>query len=60
MAAGDSYVPSSTWRPKIQAELPRQSTIIAVGAMHTIGKNGLVELLKKQGYSVTEIGRAHV
>ena len=46
---------TATWLPKIQAELPHQSTIIAVGAMHTIGKNGLVELLKKQGYSVTAL-----
>ena len=46
---------TAAWLPKIQAELPHQSTIIAVGAMHTIGKNGLVELLKKQGYSVTAL-----
>ncbi|MBO4576487.1 MAG: TraB/GumN family protein, partial [Neisseriaceae bacterium] len=46
---------TASWLPKIQAELPRQSTVIAVGAMHTIGKNGLVELLKKQGYSVKEV-----
>ena len=44
---------TASWLPKIQAELPHQSTVIAVGAMHTIGKNGLVELLKNQGYSVT-------
>ncbi|MBR3481297.1 MAG: TraB/GumN family protein [Neisseriaceae bacterium] len=43
---------TASWLPKIQAELPHQSTVIAVGAMHTIGKNGLVELLKNQGYSV--------
>ncbi|MBR5676059.1 MAG: TraB/GumN family protein [Neisseriaceae bacterium] len=46
---------TASWLPKIQAELPRQSTVIAVGAMHTIGKNGLIELLKKQGYSVKEV-----
>lgn len=46
---------TQSWLPKIQAELPRQSTVIAVGAMHTIGKNGLVELLKKQGHSVKEM-----
>ena len=44
---------TASWLPKIQAELPHQSTVIAVGAMHTIGKNGLIELLKNQGYSVT-------
>ncbi|MBO7554719.1 MAG: TraB/GumN family protein [Neisseriaceae bacterium] len=46
---------TASWLPKIQAELPHQSTVIAVGAMHTIGKNGLIELLKNQGYSVEEM-----
>ena len=43
---------TASWLPKIQAELPHQSTVIAVGAMHTIGKNGLIELLKIRGIAL--------
>ena len=46
---------TASWLPKITAQLPRQSTVVAVGAMHTVGDNGLIELLKKQGYSLTPL-----
>ena len=46
---------NSAWIPKIE-ELARgnKNAIIIVGAGHLVGKEGLVELLKKDGFKVTQ------
>jgi uncharacterized protein YbaP (TraB family) len=43
------------WIPKIEEMMENDPIFIAVGAMHLAGKNGVIELLRKQGYSVTPI-----
>lgn len=43
------------WIPKIQEFTKTQSCFIAVGAAHLGGENGVIALLKKQGYTVTPI-----
>jgi len=47
---------SQRWVPKIE-ELVRSGTnaIVIVGAGHLVGKDGVVELLKKQGFNVTQL-----
>lgn len=41
------------WIPKIGKLTKDKSTFIAVGAMHLAGDNGVIELLKEAGYTVT-------
>ncbi|MEQ8476043.1 MAG: TraB/GumN family protein [Fulvivirga sp.] len=43
------------WIPKIEAFVKEQPTFIAVGALHLAGENGVIQLLKKEGYKVTPI-----
>ena len=39
------------WLPKIEALLKRdQDVLVVVGALHFVGKDGLLELLKRDGY----------
>ena len=43
------------WIPTIKKLIKKQPTFIAVGAAHLGGPNGVVELLRKEGYTVTPI-----
>ncbi len=43
------------WMKKLPGLLAQQSQFVAVGAMHLMGPNGLVEQLRKLGYTVTPI-----
>lgn len=43
------------WMKKLPGLLAQQSQFVAVGALHLMGPNGLVEQLRKQGYTVTPI-----
>jgi len=43
------------WVAKLKDLLPKKSMVIAVGAGHLPGKNGVINLLKKEGYQVTPI-----
>lgn len=43
------------WIPKIEAFVKEKPTFIAVGALHLTGENGVIELLKKEGYNVTPV-----
>ena len=40
---------------RLQDELPRGGVFVAVGAGHIPGENGLVEMLRGNGYAVTRI-----
>jgi uncharacterized protein len=40
------------WLPKIIAALKKESCFFAVGAAHLAGNNGVVNLLRKEGYTV--------
>ena len=41
------------WLPKIKAAIKKESCFLAVGASHLAGNNGLVNLLRKEGFAVT-------
>jgi uncharacterized protein len=43
------------WIKKINDSMRKQSTFIAVGCAHLIGENGLIRLLRKEGYTVEPI-----
>jgi uncharacterized protein len=38
------------WVNQLEGIMPEKNIFIAVGAGHLVGKNGLIELLKKEGY----------
>lgn len=40
------------WITQLKKILPEKSIFIAVGAGHLVGKKGLIDLLKKEGYSL--------
>lgn len=44
---------NENWIKQLPAMLEEGNRFIAVGALHLAGKKGLVELLRKQGYTVT-------
>lgn len=46
---------NKAWVAKMPEMMKGKSYLFAVGAGHLIGKNGLIALLKKQGYKVTPI-----
>jgi hypothetical protein len=43
------------WLPKIVSNINTNSTFIAVGAGHLAGDEGLINLLKKQGFKLKSI-----
>ena len=43
------------WVKQLKNILPKQSLFVAVGAGHLVGKQGLINLLKKEGYTLTPI-----
>jgi uncharacterized protein YbaP (TraB family) len=48
-------VRNANWIPVIEKQISKEATFIAVGAGHLGGTNGVLELLKKQGYTVSGI-----
>lgn len=43
------------WAPIIASNIETGSCLIAVGAMHLPGENGLINMLKEQGYEMNPI-----
>lgn len=43
---------NSNWVQQLKTIMAKQPVFVAVGAGHLVGKNGLIALLKKQGYTV--------
>lgn len=43
------------WVPRISKMAKGKTTLFAVGVGHLVGKKGLIELLRKKGYSVTPV-----
>jgi uncharacterized protein YbaP (TraB family) len=43
------------WIPRIEEIIKKQTCFIAVGALHLAGENGLIFLLRKQGYTLSPV-----
>jgi uncharacterized protein YbaP (TraB family) len=43
------------WMEKLPALMKKQSLFVAVGALHLVGETGLVNQLRKMGYTVTPV-----
>lgn len=48
-------VRNANWIPVIEQQIKKEATFIAVGAGHLGGTNGVLELLRKQGYNLNGI-----
>ena len=44
---------NKNWLPKMKQEMAQQPTLFAVGAAHLMGSQGLIALLRQEGYTVT-------
>lgn len=49
------YHRNHDWVEQLKTILPEQATFIVVGAGHLPGEQGLIELLQKQGYTLTAV-----
>lgn len=49
------YDRNRKWAVMLDSILPEKSTLVAVGAAHLPGQDGLIDLLKKRGYTLTPI-----
>jgi len=49
------YNRNKAWIPKLKDEMSTKHCFIAVGAAHLFGEGGIIDLLQKEGYSVTAI-----
>lgn len=54
-----SYKRNRNWMEKIEMTLPVQSVLIAVGAAHLLGPEGLIQLLRDRGYTVEPVKDFH-
>lgn len=50
-----SYVRNRSWMDKITQTIPVQRVLVAVGAAHLLGEQGLIELLRSRGYTVEPV-----
>ncbi|RXK86162.1 TraB/GumN family protein [Filimonas effusa] len=46
---------NASWIPVMRAQMKKAPTFFAVGAGHLAGKNGVINLLRKSGYTVTAV-----
>jgi uncharacterized protein YbaP (TraB family) len=49
------YDRTRKWALNLDTILPRKSVLVAVGAAHLPGPGGLIDLLKKEGYTLTPV-----
>jgi uncharacterized protein YbaP (TraB family) len=49
------YARNRKWARELDTVLPAKSLLIAVGAAHLPGKQGVIELLRKEGYTVDPV-----
>lgn len=50
-----SYVRNRSWMDKITQTIPVQRVLVAVGAAHLVGDQGLIKLLRSRGYVVEPV-----
>lgn len=46
---------NKNWVKQMPAMMQKESTLFGVGAAHLVGENGVIHLLRKQGYKVTPV-----
>ena len=46
---------NTNWLPILREQLELEPTLVAVGAMHLVGEDGLIEQAKQMGYTVTPV-----
>jgi len=49
------YDRNRKWAKELAVLLPQKSLLVAVGAAHLPGENGVIDLLRKQGYTLTPV-----
>jgi uncharacterized protein YbaP (TraB family) len=49
------YHRNQNWVKKLKSLLPDKSLVIAVGAGHLPGEKGLINLLRKEGFTLTPV-----
>jgi uncharacterized protein YbaP (TraB family) len=49
------YNRNKDWVEKLQTMMPTQSLVVAVGAGHLPGNQGVIDLLRKKGYKVEPV-----
>jgi uncharacterized protein len=49
------YHRNQNWVKKLKTLLPQKSLVVAVGAGHLPGEKGVINLLRKEGYTVTPV-----
>jgi len=49
------YRRNSNWVTKLKTLLPGKSLVVAVGAGHLPGEKGVINLLRKAGYTLTPV-----
>ena len=49
------YNRNQNWVKKLKTLMPKQSLVVAVGAGHLPGEKGVINLLRKEGYTVTPV-----
>lgn len=49
------YNRNKAWIPKIKEELKTKRCFIAVGAAHLFGEGGIIDLLQKEGFTLTAV-----
>ncbi len=49
------YNRNRNWIPKIETQITKEITFIAVGAAHLGGDKGVLNLLRKKGYFVEPV-----
>lgn len=50
-----AYERNRRWMNTITEIIPREGMLVAVGAAHLVGKDGLIELLRRDGYTVEPV-----
>ena len=50
-----AYERNRRWMNTITEIIPRESMLVAVGVGHLVGKDGLIELLRRDGYTVEPV-----
>lgn len=49
------FARNRNWIPQIESLLAKKTALIAVGAAHLMGKDSVLDLLEKKGYTITRV-----